>query len=356
LAPFTRTTAPSTKLAPLTVNVNAAPPTSFEEGARLLIDGTGLPTVKEADVDVPPPGVALVTVTGYVPELVTSDARIAAVNWVGLTKVVTRATLLNLTTDVLRKLVPSTVNVNAPEPTVLDVGERVVIVGSGLLTVKLITLEVPPPGAGLNTVTGVVPAAAISAAVICAVNWFAFTNVVTRSAPFQRTFESGMKLDPPTVSVKAEAPANTLFGVRVLRVGDGLVLAIVKLTALEVPPPGAGLTTVNGLFPAVATSAAVIWAFNILELTKVVARALPFHWTTEALMKLPPLSVNSNAALPSTTCEGDRLASVGTGFGPTTVSVTDPDMPPPGAGLKTVTAGVPALTTSAAVMAAVSWF
>ena len=101
-----------------------------------------------------------------------------------------------------------------------------------------------------------------------------------------------MKLVPATVSVKAAAPANTLFGVRVVTAGNGLVLAIVKLTALEVPPPGAGLTTVTGLLPAVATSAAVICAFKVFELTKVVVRALPFHWTTDALMKLPPLSVN----------------------------------------------------------------
>ena len=63
-APFTRTMAPLTKLPPFTVNVNPAPPTSTDEGARLLIDGTGLPTVKDVDVDVPPPGAGLVTVTG----------------------------------------------------------------------------------------------------------------------------------------------------------------------------------------------------------------------------------------------------------------------------------------------------
>jgi len=78
--------------------------------------------------------------------------------------------------------------------------------------------------------------------------------------------------------------------------------------------------------------------------------------TSEALTKLVPLSVNSKAPLPPTTWAGERVVIDGTGFGPTTVSVVELEVPPPGAGLKTVTAGVPALATSAAVMAAVNWF
>ena len=38
------------------------------------------------------------------------------------------------------------------------------------MIVKVRALEVPPPGVGLNTVTEAVPAVAISAAVIAAVN------------------------------------------------------------------------------------------------------------------------------------------------------------------------------------------
>jgi hypothetical protein len=41
--------------------------------------------------------------------------------------------------------------------------------------VKVRAVEVPPPGVGLNTVTAAVPAAAMSAAVIVAVNWVALT-------------------------------------------------------------------------------------------------------------------------------------------------------------------------------------
>ena len=60
-------------------------------------------------------------------------------------------------------------------PAVAEDGLRVVRVGTGLLTVKLTALEVPPPGVGLKTVTGKVPAEAISAAVMAAVSWVGLT-------------------------------------------------------------------------------------------------------------------------------------------------------------------------------------
>ena len=132
-----------------TVNVNGVAQTTFE--------GAGFPTENEADVEVPPPGVGFVTVTGKLAALLISDARMAAVNCVGPTKVVTRATLLNFTAEELTKFVPFTVNVKAPEFTSFDVGDKVVIVGTGLLTLKPTELEVPPPGAGLTTVIEIEP-------------------------------------------------------------------------------------------------------------------------------------------------------------------------------------------------------
>jgi len=51
--------------------------------------------------------------------------------------------------------------------------------------------EVPPPGAGFVTVTVAVPAEAISAAVIEAVNVVALTNVVVFAEPFQLITEAG---------------------------------------------------------------------------------------------------------------------------------------------------------------------
>jgi hypothetical protein len=65
--------------------------------------------------------------------------------------------------------------------------------------------ETPP--SGLNTVTGIVLAVAMSAARILACNWVGETKVVTRSVPFHRTLAPERKLLPFTVRVKAAPPA-----------------------------------------------------------------------------------------------------------------------------------------------------
>jgi hypothetical protein len=52
---------------------------------------------------------------------------------------------------------------------------------------------------------------------------------------------------------------------------------IVKGSALDVPPPGEGLTTVTLAVPAETMSAAVIAAVNCVLLTYVVMRLDPFH-------------------------------------------------------------------------------
>ena len=67
------------------------------------------------------------------------------------------------------KLLPVTARVKAPAPAVLEEGLRLDTVGTGLiviagLIVKVRAVEVPPPGAGFNTITEAVPAAAISEA------------------------------------------------------------------------------------------------------------------------------------------------------------------------------------------------
>jgi len=54
-------------------------------------------------------------------------------------------------------------------PTILFVGEMLVVVGRGLFTVKIWALDVPPPGVGLNTVMLNVPAVVRSLAGIVAV-------------------------------------------------------------------------------------------------------------------------------------------------------------------------------------------
>lgn len=82
------------------------------------------------------------------------------------------------------------------------------------------------------TVTEAVPPAAISAAVMRAVNWVLFTKVVVRIEPFQRTVDEDMKFDPLTVSVKVPPPAPALEGEREVRLGTGLLV-----TGVLPPPP-----------------------------------------------------------------------------------------------------------------------
>src|SRR5438552_16680242 len=116
---------------------------------------------------------------------------------------------------------------------------------------------------------------------MAAVTCVPLTKVVVRAAPFHCTTAPETKLLPLTVSVKAAPPAVALFGTRVVRVGTGLVEVIVTLRALEVPPPGAGLTTVTGAVPAAAMSLAGMAAVSAVTLTKAVGHAEPVHWTTE---------------------------------------------------------------------------
>ena len=55
--------------------------------------------------------------------------------------------------ELLRKFVPLLVRVWAAVSAVAEEGERLVIVGAGLLTVKFIEFDAPPPGAGFVTTT-----------------------------------------------------------------------------------------------------------------------------------------------------------------------------------------------------------
>ncbi len=216
--------------------------------------------------------------------------------------------------------------------------------------------EVPPPGVPVNTVTDAVPAVAISAAVIVAVNWFAEPKLVVRLLPFQRTVEPLMKSLPLTVSVKPALPAIADDGERPVVAGTGFGAVIVSVWAFDVPPPGAGVNTVIDALPLVAMSAAVIDAVNCVAEPKVVVRLLPLMRTTdEPFTKPVPLTVNEKAAPPAVTEAGLILVVVGTGFvGGLIVNVCAFDVPPPVAGVRTVTDRVPADAMSAAVIAAVN--
>ena len=140
-------------------------PTRIEVGLREEIMGEGLLIVNVCEPEVPPPGVGLKTVMLFVPAAEISAAVIVVVNWVELTSVVALVVVPHLITDWELKFVPFTVRVKSASPAVLDVGEMLETVGSGLLMVKVrLGVDVPPPGVGLVTEIVCVPALTKSAA------------------------------------------------------------------------------------------------------------------------------------------------------------------------------------------------
>src|SRR5436189_279917 len=153
------------KFVPVAVSVNAAPPAAALLGESELSVGTGLLIVNVCALEAPPPGVGLKTVLGSAPAVAMSAAGICAWSCVLLTKVVMRSAPFQRTTDELLKFVPVAVSVNAALPASALGGEIELSVGTGLLIVNVEAPEVPPPGVGLKTVTGDVPAVAMSAAV-----------------------------------------------------------------------------------------------------------------------------------------------------------------------------------------------
>ena len=94
----------------------------------------------------------------------------------------------------------------------------------------------------------------------------------------------------------------------------GPAALIVKFTALEAPPPGAGLFTVTGAMPALAISAAGIAAVTFVALTYVVVSALLLKLTVEPLTNPVPVTVSENAAPPAVALDGLRDVIVGAGL------------------------------------------
>ena len=155
-----------------------------------------------------------------------------------------RAEPFQSTTDPETKFVPFTVSVKPELPASVDVGEIEVVVGIGLLIVNVCAAEVPPPGAGVTTVTDTVPAIAMSVAGTIAVNVVLVTNVVESGDPFQSAVEEAKKLDPLSVNVNCAPPAVVDVGLMESR--TGVELRTVNVWEFDVPPPGAEFVTVTG--------------------------------------------------------------------------------------------------------------
>jgi hypothetical protein len=104
----------------------------------------------------------LTTVTEAAPCVAISVAEMEAVTFVLLENVVVRGDPFQFTTEPVTKFDPFTVSVKAGPPCVALLGESELIAGTGLLMVKVIAFDVPPPGAAFTTVTEAVPAVLIS--------------------------------------------------------------------------------------------------------------------------------------------------------------------------------------------------
>jgi hypothetical protein len=202
--------------------------------------------------------------------------------------------------------------VKALPPTETLLGESVVMVGTGSLTVKLAAPEVPPPGFGLVTVMLTVAALTRSLAGTCAVILVALENVVVSAAPFQLTTEPLTKLVPFTVNVNEAEPAVALAGESELIVGNPVPMENVLVP--DVPPPGVGLVTVTFAVPELAISLAGTAAVICVAVTNVVVSAAPFHFTTELARKPLPLTVSVNAAPPADALVGSSEAITGAGL------------------------------------------
>ena len=135
----------------------------------------------------------------------------------------------------------------------------------------------------------------------------ALTKVVASAMPFHCTTELLMNLVPVAVSVNVAPPAAADDGEIADRAGSGFVVAalMVNVSGVDVPPPGVGVNTVTEAVPAVAMSPAGTAAVNCVALPKVVVRAVPFHCTTDVLMKFVPVKVNMKAGPPAVAEVGD---------------------------------------------------
>ena len=128
--------------------------------------------------------------------------------------------------------------------------DTVATAGTPPVIVKFCAAVTPPPGVGVNTVTGTIPPVAMRLAGTVAVNCVELTNTVAKSWPLQRILELATKFVPVAVKVNAGPPALVELGLMVLSVGAGFCPAVMlKMETLEVPPPGAGLTTVMLAWP-----------------------------------------------------------------------------------------------------------
>ena len=91
-------------------------------------------------------------------------------------------------------------------------------------------------------------------------------------------------------------------------------MLILKILALENPPPGEGFVTMTCAVPAVERLEAGTEAVTLVLLTNVVVNAVPAQFTTEPEMKFDPVTVRVKDASPTVALEGEIEVTLGSGF------------------------------------------
>ena len=258
-----------------------------------------------------------------------------------MTNVVVNAVVPHLTVAPETEYVPLIVSVKAAPPAFAELGFRLVTVGDGGLMVNVDPGDTPPV---VVTVTLAVPAVAIRLAETAAVSWLALTNVVVNAVVPHFAVVPETKFVPLIVSVKAAPPAFAELGLKLVIVGGGGIM--VNVAPAEVPII---VVTVTLAVPGVTIRLAGTAAVSMVELTYVVATAVPFHFTFAPEPKLVPLIVRVKAAPPAFAELGLRLVMVGGGR--VMVNVAPADVPPV---VVTVTLVVPIAAIRLAGTAAVS--
>jgi hypothetical protein len=130
----------------------------------------------------------------------------------------------------------------------------------------------------------------------------------------QTTPIAGAPFATEAINGVTDAPVATNTGEKggwvIVKAGVGLM---VNVMAFDVPPPGAGFTTVTLAVPAVWMSSALTEVANWVLLTKVVVQLPPFHCTCELGTKFVPFTVRMKATPPAKALEGESEVIVGTG-------------------------------------------
>jgi hypothetical protein len=188
-------------------------------------------------------------------------------------------------------------------------GVKLAIVGAGASTVKVKPVEVPPPGAGLVTVTAYVPVVATALAGTTAVSCVGDTNVVVRAVPLRSTPAPLTKPVPFTVRVTAPLPATTVAGAKLVMVGDGLGTVTVKAPVLVAVPPGVASVMSPEVAPAGTTNVLVAASTTVKSAT-----ATPFRVMAVAPINAVPVKVT---VVPTGPLPGVKLVIAGANTGAT---------------------------------------